>query len=362
MIGAGLVGRACAWQLVQRGHQVLLVDPLPLGSDRRCDPPPDTGSWAALGVLMAQVFHRSSGRAWRLRQRSLELWSQWRQQLAERGQPLPWRPGLLLLASSADELERQQRLVKERQAMGLPLELWSREQLADLAPAVPAAALGGLFSPQDGQLDPAPVLEALLRDGLERGLQTCCDAAARLERSPAGWTVQTRGGQALQAEAVVLCAGVASAALLEPLGHPRALEPVLGQALELALPPTSRWNTPWPGAVVWQGLNLVPRPHNRLWLGATLEPGDHPDPTALAALRTLGGSAPTWLQQAEVLRQWQGHRPHPIGRPAPLLEHLEPGLLLASGHYRNGVLLAPATAEWVANQLEGPAGAPLTKP
>ncbi len=362
MIGAGVVGRACAWQLVQRGHQVLLLDPLPLGSDRRCDPPPDTGSWAALGVLMAQVFHRSSGRAWRLRQRSLELWGQWRQQLAKGDQPLPWRPGLLLLASNADELERQQRLVTERRAMGLPLELWSREQLDGLAPAVPAAALGGLFSPQDGQMDPAPVLEALLRDGLERGLQTCCDAAARLERSPAGWTVQTRGGQALQAEVVVLCAGVASAGLLEPLGHPRALEPVLGQALELALSPTSSWNTPGPGAVVWQGLNLVPRPHNRLWLGATLEPGDHPDPTALAALRTLGGAAPTWLQRAEVLRQWQGHRPHPIGRPAPLLEHLEPGLLLASGHYRNGVLLAPATAEWVANQLEGPAEAPLTKP
>jgi glycine/D-amino acid oxidase-like deaminating enzyme len=366
VIGAGLVGRACAWQLLRRGHEVLLLDPLQLDSDRRCDPPPNTGSWAALGVLMAQVFQRSSGRAWRLRQRSLELWGQWRQQLAERGKPLPWRPGLLLLASSTDELERQQRLVAERQAMGLPLELWSRERLHGLAPALPEAALGGLFSPQDGQLDPAPVLEALLRDGLERGLQTCCDSAARLERSPAGWTVQTRGGLALPAEAVVLCAGVASAALLEPLGHHRALEPVLGQALELALAAPTRWTGPdagmWPGAVVWQGLNLVPRPDNRLWLGATLEPGDRPEPTALAALRNLGGQGPTWLQQAEVLRQWQGHRPHPIGRPAPLLEHLEPGLLLASGHYRNGALLAPATAEWVANQLESPTGAPLTKP
>ena len=366
MIGAGLVGRACAWQLLHRGHRVLLVDPLPLDADHGCDPPPDTGSWAALGVLMAQVFHRSSGRAWRLRQRSLELWGQWRQQLAERGHPLPWRPGLLLLASSPDELERQQRLVAERQAMGLPLELWNPQQLEALAPALPPAALGGLFSPQDGQLDPAPVLEALLRDGLERGLQTCRDSAMRLERNPTGWTVQTRGGQALQAEAVVLCAGVASATLLEPLGYERGLEPVLGQALELTLAAPSGWADPeaqhWPGAVAWQGLNLVPRPHNRLWLGATLEPGDRPDPTALASMRNLNGRAPNWLQQAKVIRQWQGHRPHPIGRPAPLLEKLEPGLLLASGHYRNGVLLAPATAEWVANQLEGPDVERLTKP
>jgi glycine/D-amino acid oxidase-like deaminating enzyme len=350
VIGAGLVGRSCAWLLQQRGHQVVLLDP------HRLEPAPAAGSWAALGVLMAQVFHRSSGRAWRLRQRSLELWSTWRQQLQERGWPLPWRPGLLLLASNPDALERQQRLVAERQQMGLPLELWTRRQLDALAPAVPEAALGGLYSPQDGQLDPAPALAALLGDGLELGLQTCCDGAERLERSPGGWMVYTRGGQTLQAETVVICAGVASAALLEPLGHHRPLEPVLGQALELQLPPSTPWSRsgPWPGAVVWDGLNLVPRPDNRLWLGATLEPGDRADPGALAALRELGGDAPTWLGEATVIRQWQGHRPHPIGQPAPLLEHLEPGLLLASGHYRNGVLLAPATAEWVASHLDTP--------
>jgi glycine/D-amino acid oxidase-like deaminating enzyme len=55
-----------------------------------------------------------------------------------------------------------------------------------------------------------------------------------------------------------------------------------------------------------------------------------------------------------VVRQWQGLRPRPLGRPAPLLECLAPGLLLAGGHYRNGVLLAPASAEWVVEQIEAP--------
>ncbi|MFO8238185.1 MAG: FAD-dependent oxidoreductase, partial [Prochlorococcaceae cyanobacterium] len=72
VVGAGLVGLASAWLLQRRGHPVLLVDPA-------IDGPPAAaaGSWAALGVLMAQVFHRSSGRAWRLRQRSHALWPQW---------------------------------------------------------------------------------------------------------------------------------------------------------------------------------------------------------------------------------------------------------------------------------------------
>lgn len=357
MIGAGLVGRACAWLLQGRGHQVQLLDPCLNGATD-----PAAGSWAALGVVMAHVFQRSGGRAWRLRRRSLELWGSWRQELEEQGWPLPWQPGLLILASSATDVERQQRLQIERQRQAIPLEIWSPQQLADLTPALPAGAIGGLYSPADGQLDPGPALQALLGDGQRLGIQICSEAAVRLERRSGHWTVHSRGGLALRSEAVVVSAGVTSSSLLEPLGHLLPLEPVLGQALELQLPPGTHWgqNRAWPGAVVWQGLNLVPRPSSqiqgdRLWLGATLEPGCRADPNALANLRQLGGAAPPWMGQAQPIRQWQGHRPHPIGRPAPLLEQLEPGLVLASGHYRNGLLLAPATAEWVAQQLENPA-------
>ena len=74
-------------------------------------------------------------------------------------------------------------------------------------------------------------------------------------------------------------------------------------------------------------------------------------PAALEALAQLNGHAPDWLRAATPLRHWQGLRARPVGRPAPLLEQLEPGLLLLSGHYRNGVLLAPARAEWAADQI-----------
>ena len=136
------------------------------------------------------------------------------------------------------------------------------------------------------------------------------------------------------------------------------MEPVLGQALELELADQPNWQGPdwqWPGAVVWRGINLVPRPDlqggKRLWLGATLEPGTNACPDALAALRGWGNADLDWLHRATVVRQWQGHRPRPSQRPAPLLEQLEPGLIMASGHYRNGVLLAPASAEWVAQVI-----------
>jgi len=73
--------------------------------------------------------------------------------------------------------------------------------------------------------------------------------------------------------------------------------------------------------------------------------------TALADLRRWGAAELPWLERAQVVRQWQGLRCRPVGRPAPVLEQLEPGLLVASGHYRNGVLLAPASATWACDQI-----------
>ena len=154
---------------------------------------------------------------------------------------------------------------------------------------------------------------------------------------------------------LVLAAGLASADLLRPLGLYRPLEPVLGQALELELAEPTLWHA-WPGAVSWKGLHLVPRPDQaggpRLWLGATVEPGNAPDAAAVDQLRRLAGDAPGWLARAELRQHWLGVRARPRDRPAPLLEQPRPGLLLTTGHHRNGVLLAPGTAEWVLSQVE----------
>lgn len=373
VLGAGLVGLSAAWLLQRRGHRVLLLDPC-LGSGAASEapgqeqPPTLGGSRAALGVLMAQVFHRASGRGWRLRQRSLELWNDWRRQLEARGRPIAARRGLLLLASTPEERLRQERLVLERQRLGLPLELWPADRLAALNPVLPAGLCGALHSPADGQLDPLQLLDALHSDAAAAGLSSLPAAVVAIERTgrESGWRVVLADRQRLEAEWLVLAAGAASGTLLAGLDPRLAadwpIEPVLGQALELELPAASArrlatdGDSGWPGVVIWQGINLVPRPDlpggRRLWLGATLEPGQRADPEALATMANLGGAAPEWLHQATVCRQWQGLRARPVGRPAPLLETLAPGLLLAGGHYRNGVLLAAATAEWVVQQVE----------
>ena len=83
-----------------------------------------------------------------------------------------------------------------------------------------------------------------------------------------------------------------------------------------------------------------------------MEPGSEAAADPLSLMRHLNNTAPDWLRSASVIEHWSGLRARPEERPAPLLELLEPGLILASGHYRNGVLLTPATAEWVGTALD----------
>lgn len=362
VVGGGLVGLATAWLLQRRGHRVQLVDPCIAGPA-----PAAGGSWAALGVLMAQVSHRRSGRGWRLRQRSHALWPQWLAALQAEGHAVARRRGLLLLACDPGELAYQQRLAAEGSRRGLPLSLWSAQRLQALQPGLPAAALGGLHAAGDGQLDPGQLMAALLASARRQGLSCRREAAVRLQRGGRGrerfWRLTTSAGSVLEAPWLVLAAGVATGALLQELGHGLASEPVLGQAVELELPTRPAWAAPgsdWPGVVQWRGLNLVPRPDlpggRRLWLGATLEPGSRADPDALAGLRSWADAGLDWLEQAAVVRRWQGQRCRPCSQPAPVLEAPEAGLLVSSGHYRNGVLLAPASAEWVAGQIEAGPG------
>ena len=108
MIGAGAVGAGTAWHLARQGHDVTLIDPsldAPLQRSNSHDQALN-GTAASLGVLMGNVFRRSSGRAWRLRQRSMELWPQWVERLNHPESPLRLDTPLIQLASSPLESDR----------------------------------------------------------------------------------------------------------------------------------------------------------------------------------------------------------------------------------------------------------------
>ena len=348
MIGAGAIGLGTAWHLAQRGHDVSIYDPrLNTPVHREGSANDLSGTSASLGVLMGNVFRRSSGRGWRLRRRSMELWPQWIEALQAHQPELKLHLGLLQIAEDARAAERMASLATERVDRGLQMI-----NNADLAAIWPAASHGGLHSRHDGRVDPL-LLQLALRQALAgQSVELNATAVVRLERNNNQWRVHRADGDSSVHDVVLLCTALSTDALLEPLGDARPMTPVLGQALALQLEtgPTTWAN--WPSVLVDQGFNLIPTAPGRLLLGATVEPGDRASDDPLALMRNLNERAPDWLRSAIVVSQWSGLRARPVDRPAPLLEELEPGLILASGHYRNGVLLTPGTAEWVATALE----------
>ena len=354
MIGAGVVGAAVAWHLQCLGRHSVLMDP-----SLACAVPEESnerrlnGSTASLGVLMGHAFRRSSGRGWRLRQRSMALWPDWVAELNHPSTPVALETPLIQLAGSHEEAERMRELAGTRTQAGLH---FLDEHALEPAPTPwPRVGHGALLSKRDGRVDPLHLLRALRRAFVAHGGELKATTVQHLERFDAGregrWRVITAESDPLVVDAVVICSALGSTELLHPLGYDRPMEAVLGQVLELKRQdPHPSWNH-WPAVLTCGGVNLIPHGDRQLWLGATVEPGTVPDSGLASAMKTLNNLAPLWLQSAEVVGQWHGLRARPQGRPAPLLEHLEPGLILASGHYRNGVLLAPASAEWVGQQL-----------
>ena len=347
MIGAGAVGLGTAWHLHQQGCAVSLFDPRLNEPVARVDQAHGlTGSTASLGVLMGHVFRRSSGRGWRMRQRSMALWPDWVDALQRWEPRLRLHTPLVQVAGDAETFARMGALDEQRGHLGL-----KTLEPGQLSLIWPGSSHGGLRSEHDGRVNPL-LLQIALRKALKASDVVCHpEAVDRLERQHRGWTVTTAGGRQSRHDTVVVCTALASEHLLAPLGHQRPMTAVLGQAVQLKLTGgPENWHD-WPGVLVDQGFNLIPDGPGRLWLGATLEPGTDAMPEPFALMRSLNERAPDWLREADVIEQWSGLRARPVDRPAPLLDVLEPGLILATGHYRNGVLLTPATAEWVESCL-----------
>ena len=307
------------------------------------------GTSASLGVLMGNVFRRTSGRGWRLRRRSMQLWPRWVQALQAFETGLTLQTGLLQIAADRESATRMGALAEQRSDLGL--ELQTSEQVRTIWPT---ALHGALHSRADGRINPLQLQIALRRALLQESVQPLATRVVQLERDGSRWRVHHAEGGSTCHDCVVICSGLSAGALLEPLGHSLPLSPVLGQALSLQLKEGPTTWIDWPAVLIDQSFNLIPDGPGRLLLGATVEPGTEAADNPLALMRTLNDNAPEWLRSASVIEHWSGLRARPVERPAPLLNVLEPGLIVASGHYRNGVLLAPATAEWISTALQEP--------
>ncbi|MBD2386425.1 NAD(P)/FAD-dependent oxidoreductase [Cylindrospermum sp. FACHB-282] len=353
IIGCGVVGAAIAYQLsLVKGLNITVFDQ---------QPPAKASTGAALGVLMGVISHKIKGKAWQMRQTSIQRYETLIPELeALTGRQIPFnRQGILSLSLEDEDLAPWEKLGEIRQSQGWQLEIWDAAKLKNICPQVNNAKItGAVYSPQDRQLDPTALTLALVEAAQHNGVTfkfgvTVLDAQTP-EISPQLQTIETTEGK-ITADWFIVAAGLGSTPLTAKLNHKIDIRPVLGQALHLSLG-HPLGNPDFQPAITGNDVHIVPcsagiLPATDYWVGATVEfpiNGDEipPDQELLESLRKQAIAFCPELATATIIRTWSGLRPRPEGRPAPVIGKL-PGfsnVLLATGHYRNGVLLAPATA------------------
>lgn len=344
VVGGGVIGCSIAYHLAGAGASVTLVEQ---------GQPGQGASRAAAGMLVPLSESHGPGPFADLALASFRLYPAWAEELRqETGIDLELTmPGLLRVALTAEqEGELRERLRWQRTLEpGLEwLEGWTvRELEPGLTPAVRAA----LYSPHEGQVNPVRLVDALAVAAQRRGVRilTGTPVLGFLRRGRRITGVRTpRGG--LPGGHVVLALGAWTGRLLGRLGVHIATPPRRGQMLAYPGTPLRR--------IVWgaQGY-LVPKPNGTTWAGATVEDvGFRPGTTrrGLAFLRRMAGELAPAFRHIQEGAAWAGLRPgSPDGLPIMGTLPGWEGLSVATGHFRNGILLAPITGRLMSQLLLG---------
>lgn len=350
VVGGGVIGLSIAWRLASRGCSVALVDDDPAGGASR----------AAAGMLAPVTeAHFGEEALTALNLESARLWPAFAAEVEEAsGTSVAYRTdGTLSVAFDDDDLAVLTELRAYHERLGLPGQRLRGRECRGLEPLLSPLCRGGIFVESDHQVETRALTAALLVAAQRRGVVLHRQRVDRLDVAADGGRavgVTLDSGEQLRAAVTVLAAGCGSATLPGLPAEARPpVRPVKGQILRLRPTDASapRLSCTVRGLRRGRSIYAVPRVDGRVVVGATVEEKGWDTSVTAGAVRELLEDvtevlpALGELELAETLARLRPGTPDngPILGPSAL-----PGLLLATGHYRNGVLLAPLTADAVA--------------
>jgi glycine oxidase len=343
VVGAGIVGCALAYELARRGASVEVVDDRPAGMG---------ATQAAAGVLAPFIEARDGGPLLELTARALDIYDEFIQQVtSDSRQAIRYqRTGTIDVALDETWLSHLQATHAMLSSTGIESQLLDGHAARSAEPLLTANVVGGLFIPCHGAVSPTDLTRALVAAARRHGAQVLEQGRARrITRSATELIVETERGS-LSGDRVIIAAG-SWAGQLEIDGALRApVSPIRGQLLQLA------WNSRTPRHVLWgERCYVVPWSEHALLVGATMEDVGFDERATVAGVQTLLGAVTELLPEirhAPFVQARVGLRPAtPDGLPIIGPSQALPGLTYATGHFRNGVLLAPLTARLVADMV-----------
>jgi glycine oxidase len=339
VIGAGVIGAAVAWELAAAGAHVRVLDM------RR---PAAGATQASAGMLAPYIEGHGSEALSTLGQRSLDAYDAFIDRVAADAgrRPLYNREGTLEVARD-DAHAARLRASADALAGRVETRWLEGAALAAAEPLLGPGAVGALLVPCHGFVGAADLSEALVAAARAHGAIVHCDSRVhRISDAGGGLIAVASDRETFTAERVVMAAGSWSGQILVDGAAPAPVRPVRGQLLQLALP-----NQPLPRIVWGADCYLVPWPGGEVLVGATVEDAGFDERTTVAGVAALIEAACALvpaLKDAAFTAARVGLRPGgPDDLPIVGTSSVLPGLVYATAHYRNGVLLAPLTAQLV---------------
>jgi glycine/D-amino acid oxidase-like deaminating enzyme len=362
IVGCGVIGAMIAYELSQIPDFNITV------FDQQAPAQASTG--AALGVLMGAISQKPKGDRLQMRLASIQRYNALIPELQRQtGHPIPFnQQGILRLCFAEDDLITWQKLISLRQTQGYHLEFLNQAQLRILYPPIQNdRVIAAIHSQDDRQVDPIALTLALVAAAQQQGVTFEFNTAIEPFNNSSGTHSSPQicqhlhtASRSVSVDWVVVTAGLGSTSLTASLPQPIDLRPVLGQALQIQLPQPLQPNGE--PVITGEDIHIVPLGQGSYWIGATVEflvnassEKIVADPDRLDTVLKGAIALCPALANGTIGKIWSGLRPRPEGRPAPIIDFL-PGyenVILATGHYRNGILLAPATAQKVKEMLSG---------
>jgi glycine oxidase len=342
IIGGGIIGGAIAFELARHGLRVRLFDRQQPGLE---------ASWAAAGML-APTESRESRPLVPLAKASFDLYPSFVAAIEETsGQSAGFVAGAALdvFFGDAAATERDEALQRNREA-GVTCEVVEAAQALRLEPHLNPAVRAALLFAREGRVDNRALTEAVLTAASKQGVEICRGQAVEAVEIENGRCTGARTAQGtIAGDCVVIAAGCFSAQICGVESY-APTRPVRGQMVALRHSELIRVAR----VIRCEHGYIVPREDGRLVAGSTLEDAGYQKrvtPEGLSQILNAATELVPALSGAAVLETWSGLRP---GTPdhLPILGPTDvSGLLMATGHYRNGILLAPITAqlirEWI---------------
>ena len=342
IIGSGIIGKSNAFKLSNYGFDITLVDQNEIHNS----------SNAALGLLMGKIYQKRKGRSWELRQKSSELWPKWINILQSYNSQLKIIKPLFQLTNDLEKFKKLTTFTNNHPNDDLETVETDSYILNSINKVFKGNKLQGIISHQDGRINPKVLLESLNLALKSKNIKTINNHIIRIEKKNNKWNCKLKTGEILISEIVVLCNSLDSLKLINQEIYDIKLKPVLGQAVEIFYKENDTNFLSLPKILNINGKNLITISKEKIIIGSTDEYNFKPEELYLNELFEFLKQRPNWLDKKYISKRWFGIRSRPEGEPSPLLKSLEKGLILCSGFYKNGILLAPACAHWVSEEIK----------